>query len=106
MLRHKDDEVPEQHVRPWLEKNGFPLENYWKLSTYYKRLLHDQVCRCTRSSPSSDMELRNLYQRLRSGERRGSISSPNAVDVMTHRDLQELFSPLSSSETVADLYKY
>jgi hypothetical protein len=106
MLRRKDDEIPEQHVRPWLGKMGFPLENYWNLSSYYKRLLHNQVCRCTRNSPSSDRQLRDLYQRLQSGESRGSIISSNAVDSMTNRELQEFFLPLSSSETLADLYKY
>ena len=106
MLRRKDDEVPEQHVSPWLEKRGYPLENYWNLSPYYKRVLHNQVCRCTRNLPSSDRELRDLYQRLHLGESRGPIISPNAVDSMTHRELQEFFSPLSSSETLADLYKY
>ena len=103
MLRRKDDEIPERHVRPWLEKNRFPLEVYRNLSPYYKRLLHNQVCRCTRNPPPSDLELRNLYQRLQSGESRGPT---NVVDSMTSRELQEFFSPLSSSETLADLYKY
>ncbi len=103
MLRRKDDEIPEQHVRPWLEKNGFPLEDYRHLSPYYKRLLHNQVCRCTRNPSPSDLELRNLYQKLQSGKSRGPT---NAVDSMTSRGLQEFFSPLSSSETRADLYMH
>ena len=105
-MSQNEEERLKRHVRPWLEKNRFPLEVYRILSPYYKRLLHNQVCRCTRNLPPSDLELRNLYQRLHSGESRGSIISPNVVDSMTSRELQEFFSPLSSSETLADLYMY
>ena len=106
MLKRRDNEIPEQHVRPWLKKNGFPLEQYRNLPPYFKRLLHNQVCKCTRNLPSSDRELRDLYQSLHSGESRDPIISSNAVDSMTNRELQEFFSPLSSSETLADLYMH
>ena len=103
-MSQNEEERLERHVRPWLQKKGFPLENYWNLSPYYKRLLHNQVCRCTSNPPPSDLELRNLYQRLQSGESKGPIN--NAVDSITNRELQEHFSPLSPNETLADLYMY
>lgn len=102
-MSQNEEERLERHVRPWLQKKGFPLENYRILPPYYKGLLHNQVCRCTRNLPPSDRQLRDLYQRLCSGKSRGSI---NAVHSITYRELQEFFSPLSSSETRADLYKY
>jgi len=105
-MSQNEEERLERHVRPWLERTRTSIERYRILLPYFKRLLHNQVCRCTRNLPSSDRELRNLYQRLHSGESRGSIVSPNAVDSVTNRELQEFFSPLSSSETLADLYKY
>jgi len=106
MLRRKDDEIPEQEVSLWLEKRGIPLENYRILPPYFKRLLRNRVCACTRNLPSSDRQLRDLYQRLLSGKSRGSIISSNAVDSMTNRELQEFFSPLTTDEKYRDPYQW
>ncbi len=105
MLRRKDNEIPEQHVRPWLDKKGFPLKNYWNLLPYYKRLLHNQVCGCTSNPPPSDLELRNLYKKLCLPDV-GGRESNDTVEFMPPEELRKFFTPIAPSETLSDFEKY
>lgn len=102
MLRHKDDETLEREVSPWLEKKGIPYQRYRNLPTHDKVVLRNLVCIPTR--PTTYSERQDLYKALCLPDG-GRYIHPDDL-VPPDEELREFFSPLSSSETLTDLYKY
>jgi Cdc6-like AAA superfamily ATPase len=95
-----------QEVRPWLDKWQISPQVFDNLPLHQKTLLHGIVC--TGDITPSDLQLRTLYQDLNLGERRtgrrGHFGS--SVESLDHEELRQIFTRLSLSEILPDLFKY
>lgn len=99
MSGHENMETLEQTVSLWLERREIPQQNYRNLPPVYKGWLRDQVC--TRTSPLSDRQLRDLYRKLCSPETVVGRESIDPVDFVPPEELEKFFTPLAPSEKLS-----
>ena len=102
MLRRKDDEKPERGVSLWLKRKKISFRRYRNLSAYLKSVLRNLVCIPTRTT--SPTQRKDLWKELCLPDI-GRYLNPDDF-VPPDEELRKFFSPLSSSETLTDLYKY
>jgi len=93
--KHEGEEILEQQVRLWMDKNGIPYQRYWNLSNHYKVVLHNLVCIPTR--PTTHHQRRELYEKLCLPDLAGKHAI-DPVDFMPDEKRQEFFMPVPPSE--------
>ncbi|MFC1977820.1 hypothetical protein ACFLWS_06130 [Chloroflexota bacterium] len=103
MLRRKDNGTPEREVSLWLEKNGIPPQRYVSLQPSEKKALHDELSVPKR--PTSDRQRRDLYRKLFFSDIAGR-DSIDPVDFMPSEELDKIFIPPASSETLSYFEKF
>ncbi len=103
MIRHGDDEKVDREIRLWLEKNRIPLQGYLSLLPLEKKVLRNRLCVPAR--PTSDSQLKNLYNKLCLSDIAGR-ESIDPVDFMPSDELRKFFTPPDPSETLSYYEKF
>ena len=80
-----------REVDLWLKANVIPKRNYVSLASYYKDLLHKQIC--TPTKPTTASQRRDLYEKLFLSGIVSGREFTDSVNRKTDAEIKEFFSP-------------
>lgn len=101
MLRHRDNERPEQEVSLWLERNTLS-EKYKKLQRHNKVVLRNLVCIPTRTTSPS--QRKDLWKELCLPNIGRDLNPDDFVP--PDEELKKFFTPVAPSETLSYFEKF